>query len=239
MPGSVPATSQLDWLSSTTAMIVLFWSRATRDLLKSFGWGIAALHRLMQRRSCHVPAARPIASIGPAEKETAVERGPAADHRRLARRPVLNDPIQLIGPASLVGNSRETFRKSGTDGSNPVPSTAESATNCSGPAASLGFPDVHRTHLGKPYPGSTRQGGLFRCQRGPKPPKGRSRLNLSDASAGPNSARLGLALPVIERAASGPKHANAAEADRACRIGDASADFPGIGILDNLRPAHR
>src|SRR6202171_2699441 len=31
---------------STTAMIVLFWSRATRDLLKSFGWGIAALHRL-------------------------------------------------------------------------------------------------------------------------------------------------------------------------------------------------
>jgi hypothetical protein len=25
---------------------VLFWSRATRDLLKSFDWGIAALHRL-------------------------------------------------------------------------------------------------------------------------------------------------------------------------------------------------
>src|ERR1700759_3890239 len=42
----MPPTSQLDWLSSTTAMIVLFWSRATRDLLKSFGWGIAALHRL-------------------------------------------------------------------------------------------------------------------------------------------------------------------------------------------------
>ena len=34
--------AQLDWLSSTTAMIVLFWSRATSDLLKSFGWGIAA-----------------------------------------------------------------------------------------------------------------------------------------------------------------------------------------------------
>jgi len=44
-PGTTPPTSQLDWLSSTTAMIVLFWSRATRDLLKSFGWGIAALHR--------------------------------------------------------------------------------------------------------------------------------------------------------------------------------------------------
>src|SRR6202035_1572785 len=41
----MPPTSQLDGLSSTTAMIVLFWSRATRDLLRSFGWGIAALHR--------------------------------------------------------------------------------------------------------------------------------------------------------------------------------------------------
>src|SRR5215472_7992523 len=46
MPGSMPPTNQLDWLSSTTAMIVLFWSRVTRDLLRSFGWGIAALHRL-------------------------------------------------------------------------------------------------------------------------------------------------------------------------------------------------
>src|SRR4029077_3074342 len=46
MPGSTPATSQLDWLSSTTAMIVLSWSRVTRDLLKSFGWGIRALHQL-------------------------------------------------------------------------------------------------------------------------------------------------------------------------------------------------
>jgi hypothetical protein len=65
-------------------------------------------------------------TIGPAEKETAVEGGPAADHRRLARRPVLNDSIQLIGPGSLVGNSRETFHQSGTDGSNPVPSSRQS-----------------------------------------------------------------------------------------------------------------
>jgi len=40
---------------------------------------------------------------------------------------VLKDPIQIIDPASLVGNSRETFHKSGTDGSNPVPSSGESA----------------------------------------------------------------------------------------------------------------
>src|SRR6202040_1805278 len=46
MPGSIPATSQLDWLISTTAMIGLSWSRATRDLLKLFGWGIRALHQL-------------------------------------------------------------------------------------------------------------------------------------------------------------------------------------------------
>src|SRR5580704_4923649 len=46
MPGSTPATSQLDWLISTTAMIVLSWSNATRDLLKSFSWGIGALRQL-------------------------------------------------------------------------------------------------------------------------------------------------------------------------------------------------
>jgi len=42
---------------------------------------------------------------------------------------VPNNPIQLIGPASLVGNSQETFSQSGTDGSNPVPSSAESIAN--------------------------------------------------------------------------------------------------------------
>src|ERR1700730_18545753 len=35
MPGSTPATNQLDWLSSTTAMIVLSWSKVARDLLKA------------------------------------------------------------------------------------------------------------------------------------------------------------------------------------------------------------
>src|SRR5216684_1500516 len=46
MPGSTPATSQLDWLISTPAITVLSWSKATRDLLKSYGWGIRALHQL-------------------------------------------------------------------------------------------------------------------------------------------------------------------------------------------------
>src|SRR4029077_3090739 len=55
MPGSTPATSQLDWLSSTTAMIVLSWSKATRDLLKSFSWGIRGTPSVFcQRRWCHL-----------------------------------------------------------------------------------------------------------------------------------------------------------------------------------------
>jgi len=70
-------------------MIVLFWSRATRNLLRSFGSGIAALHRENAATKLPFLAARPIASIGPAEKETALGRGPAADHCRLERRPVL------------------------------------------------------------------------------------------------------------------------------------------------------
>jgi hypothetical protein len=45
-PGKLAGNQPARRLSSTTAMIVLFWSRATRDLLRSFGWGIAALHRL-------------------------------------------------------------------------------------------------------------------------------------------------------------------------------------------------
>src|SRR5215472_17643263 len=66
MSGRMPPTSQVDWLISTTAMIVLFWSRATRDLLKSFGWGIAALHRLDAATKLPRPR-RPSHSISPLE----------------------------------------------------------------------------------------------------------------------------------------------------------------------------
>src|SRR5580693_6378605 len=48
--------------SSTGSMIVLFWSRATRDLLKSFGWGIAALHRLHPATKLPRPR-RPLHSV--------------------------------------------------------------------------------------------------------------------------------------------------------------------------------
>src|SRR5205085_12149647 len=93
----MPATSQLDWLISMTAMIVLSWSRATRDLLKSFGWGIWHSISYMQRRSCHflVPLA-----------------GAWLDCRRLARRaeppgatvpfPVLEAPRRDMCPGGLA-----------------------------------------------------------------------------------------------------------------------------------------
>jgi hypothetical protein len=112
-------------------------------------------------------AVRPIASIGPAEKETALGRGPAADHCRLERRPVLNDPLQLIGPGSPFGNSRETFRKSGTDGSNPLPSSRQSvsrgippsgikkaaaAAACAGPARRHGGRDAQGSSASRQLP---------------------------------------------------------------------------------------
>src|ERR1700731_3383207 len=65
MPGSTPATSQLDWLSSTTAMIVLSWAKATRDLVKSFSLGIGALRQLFASddgaisfAACPIPSLR-------------------------------------------------------------------------------------------------------------------------------------------------------------------------------------
>src|SRR6266478_3280148 len=69
MPGSTPATSQLDWLSSTTAMIVLSWSKATRDLLKSFSGGIRGTPSVIcQRRWCHLLRRLPH-TISPVEGE--------------------------------------------------------------------------------------------------------------------------------------------------------------------------
>src|ERR1700745_3797093 len=88
MLGTTPPTSQLDWLISTTAMIVLFWSRATRDLLKSFGWGIAALHRLQAATKLPFLATRPMASLGPPSEGQVFSRLPLADQTRGEPRPL-------------------------------------------------------------------------------------------------------------------------------------------------------
>src|ERR1700747_2940747 len=117
MPGSMPATRQLEWLSSTTAMIVLFWSRATRDLLKSFGWGIAALHRLDAATKLPFPR-RPPHSI---------YRFRGGSARRFVCRFFFAPTFRLAGT-----NQRRLERlvvSRGTDGSNPVPSTGESGAN--------------------------------------------------------------------------------------------------------------
>jgi hypothetical protein len=41
------------------AMIVLSWSRATRDRLKSFGWGIRALHQFVDATMVPFPRRLP------------------------------------------------------------------------------------------------------------------------------------------------------------------------------------
>src|SRR6266851_9470952 len=81
MPGSTPATSQLDWLISTTAITVLSWSKATRDLLKSFGWGIRALHQL--DAATMVPSPRRLPhSISPLEGDGFEPSVPREDEPR-------------------------------------------------------------------------------------------------------------------------------------------------------------
>jgi len=64
-PGSMPATepSRLAHLEDA-AMTGANWDhRATRDLLKSFGWAIAATPSLDGIDSCHFLAARPIGAL--------------------------------------------------------------------------------------------------------------------------------------------------------------------------------
>jgi hypothetical protein len=61
------------------------------------------------------------------------EERPAADHRRSRDNLRLMTLLQRIAPGSPFANSRETFRKSGTDGSNSLPSSEESSELRYGP----------------------------------------------------------------------------------------------------------
>src|ERR1700738_4325600 len=114
MPGSTPATSQLDWLISTTAMIVLSWSKATRDLLKSFGWGIRALHQLVAATMVPSPRRLPH-TISPLYRyprerslllryASIVLRARRAHRRRRVMPQSCRSPV-LLGPADeTIGN---------------------------------------------------------------------------------------------------------------------------------------
>src|SRR5712692_11103580 len=82
----MPATSQLDWLISITAISVLFSSRAASDRLSACpgagrgrlnsaaAWGTSSV--LLQRRWCHSLAARPIASLVEAGRQDVLEEAP-------------------------------------------------------------------------------------------------------------------------------------------------------------------
>src|ERR1700746_715502 len=94
MPGTTPPTSQLAWLSSTTAMIVLFWSRAARDLLRSFGWGIAALHRENAATKLPFLAVRPIESIGPPQERHRLSDPGKGPDARIARRLTASNAVK-------------------------------------------------------------------------------------------------------------------------------------------------
>src|ERR1700730_13679986 len=121
MPGSTPATSQLDWLSSTTAMIVLSWSKATRDLLKSFSWGIGALRQLFASDDGAISfAACPIPSLRWRKTDSNCQ----SPLRRGAFLNRLLPPLQLAKPVET-----EVFDPRGTGGSNPSSSSRESRAN--------------------------------------------------------------------------------------------------------------
>src|SRR5262249_32354753 len=60
IPGTIPATSQLDWPISITAINVASCSRATRDRLKSFSCrGMGALHRSIGATMVRLPRRSP------------------------------------------------------------------------------------------------------------------------------------------------------------------------------------
>jgi len=83
--------SQLDWLSSTTATNVLFWSRATTDLLRSFGWGIAALHRQHAATKLPRPCRLPHRIFSPLSKMVALSRPNGSE-----------SPWRVLGAAALL-----------------------------------------------------------------------------------------------------------------------------------------
>src|SRR6267378_54593 len=61
-PGTMPATSQLDWLISITAISVPSGSRGVRDRLRSFNFCMGCSIGSHQRRWTQYPRRRPIAS---------------------------------------------------------------------------------------------------------------------------------------------------------------------------------
>src|SRR5205807_264448 len=56
MPGTIPATSQLDWLISITTMSVLSWFRAVKDRLRSFDCSMGRSKGLLDSAESAMPS---------------------------------------------------------------------------------------------------------------------------------------------------------------------------------------
>src|SRR3984893_4467959 len=85
----MPATSQLDWLISMTAMIVLFWVQGDEGPAQVVRLGHRGTPSLHAATKLPFLAARPIASFGPALAKALLPEGmpERSAGRRTKRRP--------------------------------------------------------------------------------------------------------------------------------------------------------
>src|SRR5260370_39225131 len=123
-PGTIPATSQLDKLSSITAISVLSCFRTIRDLLRSFGFCIGGLHRFTSATMDAISSPPPH-SISPRKRG----EGSRTRLRRLERsRLEAGTSVQPL--PSRRASAAPIARQDGADGSvalQPIQSAGERA----------------------------------------------------------------------------------------------------------------
>jgi hypothetical protein len=113
---------------------VLSWSRATRDLLKSFGWGIRALHRLATATMVPSPR-RPPHSISPSHP--LVEQSRPA----IATKPGTARGKDFGSARSPLLSSRSTARR-GLSPEIDCPLSASANSHAGGSEFSVQVPDI-------------------------------------------------------------------------------------------------
>jgi len=106
MPGSTPPTSQVDWLISTTPIRVLSWSKATRDLLKSFRWGIGLSISYFAATMVPFPRRLPH-TISPLEEGVSCELVSEAPAGRSSREPRGWGPQEKKGQREFLDDIKE------------------------------------------------------------------------------------------------------------------------------------
>src|SRR6476469_415462 len=116
-PGTMPATSQLDWLISITAINVPSGSRGVRDRLRSFNFCMGCSIGSHQRRWTQYPRRRPIASSSGISSEDVLiptERHPACRQRE-ARLGSCTERENLAGDGKGKGASGSNREAESTD----------------------------------------------------------------------------------------------------------------------------